>query len=105
MPAHYGDVRYNIANTSSPTGTQFLQAVGAAEATTKIPSIPGLCERIERFEDDEIVIVCGGDGTTSEGEFWESLNSACTLRLPIVYVPCDRADPPASRPAPPASPA
>ena len=86
MPAHFGDVRYNIANTSSPTGTQFLQAVGAAEATTKIQSIPGLRERIEKFEDDEIVIVCAGDGTTSEGEFWESLNSACTLELPIVYV-------------------
>jgi 2-oxoisovalerate dehydrogenase E1 component len=86
MPAHFGDVRYNIANTSSPTGTQFLQAVGAAEATTKIESIPRLRERIERFEDDEIVIVCSGDGTTSEGEFWESLNSACTLDLPIVYV-------------------
>jgi 2-oxoisovalerate dehydrogenase E1 component len=86
MPAHYGDVRLNIPNTSSPTGTQFLHAVGAAEATTKIPSIPGLRERIEKFEEDEIVIVCAGDGTTSEGEFWESLNSACTLELPIVYV-------------------
>ena len=86
MPDHYGDVRYNIPNTSSPTGTQFLQAVGAAEASTKIPSIPGLRERIEKFEDDEIVIVCAGDGATSEGEFWESLNSACNLELPIVYV-------------------
>jgi 2-oxoisovalerate dehydrogenase E1 component len=86
MPAHYADVRYNIASSSSPTGTQFLQAVGAAEATTKIPSIPGLRERIERFEDDEIVIVCAGEGSTSEGEFWESLNTACNLGLPIVYV-------------------
>ena len=86
MPAHFGDVRYNIANTSSPTGTQFLQAVGAAEASTKIPNIPGLRERIDRFEHDEIVIVCAGDGTTSEGEFWESLNTACNLKLPIVYV-------------------
>ena len=86
MPAHYGDVRLNIPNTSSPTGTQFLHAVGAAEATTKIPSIPGLRERIEKFEEDEIVIVCAGEGTTSEGEFWESLNSACNLELPIVYV-------------------
>ena len=86
MPGHFADVRYNIASSSSPTGTQFLQAVGAAEATTKIPSIPGLQERIERFEDDEIVIVCAGEGSTSEGEFWESLNTACNLRLPIVYV-------------------
>ena len=86
MPAHYGNVRYNIANASSPTGTQFLQAVGAAEATIKIPTVPGLRELIERFADDEIVIVCAGEGTTSEGEFWESLNSACNLALPIVYV-------------------
>ncbi|MEE2900229.1 MAG: dehydrogenase E1 component subunit alpha/beta [Gemmatimonadota bacterium] len=86
MPAHYGDVRYNIANTSSPTGTQFLQAVGAAEASKKIPRIPGLRERIAKFEDDEIVVVCAGDGATSQGEFWESLNTACNLALPIVYL-------------------
>jgi 2-oxoisovalerate dehydrogenase E1 component len=86
MPGHYGDVRYNIASTSSPTGTQFLQAVGAAEASKKIPLIPGLRERIAKFEDDEIVVVCGGDGTTSQGEFWESLNTACNLALPIVYL-------------------
>ena len=86
MPAHYGDVRLNIANTSSPTGTQFLQAVGAAEVSTKVPAIAGLRELIDRFEDDEIVVVCAGDGTTSEGEFWESLNSASNLRLPLLYV-------------------
>jgi 2-oxoisovalerate dehydrogenase E1 component len=86
MPAHFGDVRYNIANTSSPTGTQFLQAVGAAEAGAKIGTIEGLADRIDRFEEDEIVVVCAGDGTTSEGEFWESLNSACNLKLPVVYV-------------------
>ena len=86
MPAHYGDVRYNIANTSSPTGTQFLQAVGAAEAGTKVPVVDGLAELIDRFEDDEIVVVTTGDGTTSEGEFWESLNTACNLKLPVLYV-------------------
>jgi 2-oxoisovalerate dehydrogenase E1 component len=86
MPAHYGDVRLNTPTSSSPTGTQFLQAVGAAEASPKIASIEGLRERIERFHDDEIVVVCTGDGATSEGEFWESLNTACNLALPIVYV-------------------
>ena len=86
MPAHYGDVRYNIASTSSPTGTQFLQAVGAAEAGTKIATVAGVRELVERFEEDEIVIVTTGDGTTSGGEFWESLNTACNLRLPVVYV-------------------
>lgn len=86
MPAHYGDVRLNVPTSSSPTGTQFLQAVGAAEAGTKIAAIDGLRDRIEKFEDDEIVVVCTGEGATSEGEFWESLNTACNLQLPVLYV-------------------
>ena len=86
MPAHFGDVRYNIVSVSSPTGTQFLQAVGAAEAGLRVTQNPDLRGVIERFEDDEIVVVTSGDGTTSEGEFWESLNTACNLKLPVVYV-------------------
>ncbi|HUF75123.1 MAG TPA: thiamine pyrophosphate-dependent dehydrogenase E1 component subunit alpha, partial [Longimicrobiales bacterium] len=86
MPAHWGNATLNIPTASSPTGTQFLQAVGAAEATTKIAAIEGLPELIHRFEEDEIVVVCTGDGATSEGEFWESLNAACMLGLPVVYV-------------------
>ncbi|MDX1493287.1 MAG: dehydrogenase E1 component subunit alpha/beta [Longimicrobiales bacterium] len=87
MPGHFGDARFNTPTSSSPTGTQFLQAVGAAEAGTKIPAVEGLRERIESsFAEDEVVLVCTGDGATSEGEFWESLNSACNLKLPVVYV-------------------
>ncbi|MEX2048961.1 MAG: dehydrogenase E1 component subunit alpha/beta [Gemmatimonadota bacterium] len=86
MPAHWGSRELNIPTGSSPTGTQFLQAVGAAEASTKIAAVEGLRDVIERFEEDEVVIVCTGDGATSEGEFWESLNAACMLGLPIVYV-------------------
>jgi 2-oxoisovalerate dehydrogenase E1 component len=86
MPSHWGNPDFNIPTGSSPTGTQFLHAVGAAEAGTKVASVPGLRERIQRFEDDEIVIVCTGEGATSEGEFWESLNTACTLGPPVVYV-------------------
>lgn len=86
MPAHFGDARYNIANTSSPTGTQFLQAVGAAEAGLRVSRSDELRSLVSRFEDDEIVVVTTGDGTTSEGEFWESLNTACNLNLPVVYV-------------------
>jgi len=86
MPAHYGDVRYNIANTSSPTGTQFLQAVGAAEAGIRAGRIEGVKENFSSWADDEIVVVTTGDGTTSEGEFWEALNSACNLKLPVLFI-------------------
>ncbi|NNK62512.1 MAG: dehydrogenase [Gemmatimonadetes bacterium] len=86
MPAHFGDVRYNIANTSSPTGTQFLQAVGAAEAGLRATRLEGLRDHLSSFADDEIVICTTGDGTTSEGEFWEALNSACNLGLPVLFV-------------------
>jgi 2-oxoisovalerate dehydrogenase E1 component len=84
MPSHFSSARLNIANTSSPTGTQFLQAVGCAEAGLYAA---GRAERVG-FESpgDEVVVVTSGDGTTSEGEFWESLNTASIGRLPVVYV-------------------
>ncbi|MHC4925243.1 MAG: alpha-ketoacid dehydrogenase subunit alpha/beta, partial [Planctomycetota bacterium] len=86
MPGHFGDVRYNIMSTSSPTGTQFLQAVGSAEAGLRATQTPELKEILPSFEEDEIVVVSSGDGTTSEGEFWEALNSACNLELPVVFL-------------------
>jgi 2-oxoisovalerate dehydrogenase E1 component len=86
MPAHFSDPRFNIANMSSPTGTQFLQAVGAAEAGLRARRDEALRDVVAGFQDDEIVVVSTGEGTTSEGEFWESLNTACNLRLPVVYV-------------------
>ena len=85
MPAHFTDPDLNIGPTSSPTGTQFLQAVGAAEAGYRAKLVPAIREALERVEDDEVVLVTGGDGTTSEGEFWEALNTACNLKLPVVF--------------------
>ena len=82
MPSHWGHKALNIVSASSPTGTQFLQAVGAAEASMRAK----LLGITDGFADDEVVLVTTGDGTTSEGEFWESLNSACNLKLPIVYL-------------------
>jgi 2-oxoisovalerate dehydrogenase E1 component len=82
MPSHWGKKELNIVSVSSPTGTQFLQAVGSAEATFRA-SLVGITEG---FQEDEVVLVTTGEGTTSEGEFWESLNTASNLKLPIVYL-------------------
>jgi 2-oxoisovalerate dehydrogenase E1 component len=82
MPSHWGLKRANVASTSSPTGTQFLQAVGCAEATLRAAQL-GLTDG---FPGDDVTLVTTGDGTTSEGEFWESLNTACNLKLPLVYL-------------------
>src|SRR5262245_8353722 len=82
MPSHWGHKKLNIVSTSSPTGTQFLQAVGSAEAVLRASQL-GVTDG---FEKDEVVLCTTGDGTTSEGEFWESLNNACNLKLPVVYL-------------------
>src|SRR5215831_3768503 len=86
MPSHWGNKKLNIVSQSSPTGTQLLQAVGCAEATHRIKLIKELRKRIKNFHNDEVVYVSLGDGTSSEGEFWEALNTACNLRLPVVFL-------------------
>jgi 2-oxoisovalerate dehydrogenase E1 component len=86
MPSHWGHKRLNIVSQGSPTGTQCLQAVGCAEAGRfyqRIEAIPG---RESRFQPDEVVYVSLGEGAAAEGEFWESLNTACGKRLPVVYL-------------------
>ena len=86
MPSHWGHKKLNIVSQSSPTGTQLLQAVGSAESSYRINLIEELKERFESFHDDEVTYVSLGDGTSSEGEFWESLNTACNLKLPVVFL-------------------
>ena len=87
MPSHWGRRDLNIVSTSSPTGTQFLQAVGTAEAGMRASALGDeALISATSARDDEVVFVSTGEGTTSEGEFWESLNTACNLALPLVYV-------------------
>ena len=75
MPSHWGHRAWHIVSSSSPTGTQFAQAAGCAEAS-----------RYRDVNSDEVTLVCSGEGATSEGEFWEALNTACNLRLPVVFL-------------------
>ena len=74
MPSHWGSRELRIVSSSSPTGTQFNQAVGCAGASRYLGA------------EGEITLVCGGDGATSEGEFWEALNAACLERLPVLFL-------------------
>ena len=94
MPSHWGHPKLNITSKSSCTGTQFVQAVGAAEATLYYEGRPKALAQAKkaalgkyvRHDADEIVYVSAGDGATSEGEFWESLNAACAKKLPLLYL-------------------
>jgi len=86
MPSHWGHKRLNIPSQGSPTGTQCLHAVGAGEAGMMYERINAIADRQERFHADEITYLSIGDGATSEGEFWESLNTACTRSVPVLYL-------------------
>ncbi len=93
MPSHWGHPKWNIVSKSSCTGTQYVQAVGAAEATLYYDGRPEALAKAKkaplgehvRHERDEIVYVSSGDGATNEGEFWESLNVSCAKKLPMPY--------------------
>jgi 2-oxoisovalerate dehydrogenase E1 component len=94
MPSHFGHPKFNIPSKSSCTGTQFVHAVGAAEATLYYEQHPKALAQakkaplgqLAKYTADEIVYVSSGDGATSEGEFWESLNVACIKKLPLLYL-------------------
>ncbi|HEY7825449.1 MAG TPA: dehydrogenase E1 component subunit alpha/beta [Candidatus Acidoferrales bacterium] len=94
MPSHWGHPKWNIVSRSSPTGTQWVQSIGAAEAALYYEMFPKAFEQARRaplgdfvhHHHDEIVYVSGGDGATSEGEFYEALNVASNKRLPLLFL-------------------
>jgi 2-oxoisovalerate dehydrogenase E1 component len=98
MPSHWTDKKINIVSPSSATATQCLHAVGCAEAgryysqhkdAAKKPATGGADYRAYKdvmFHGDEVTYVSIGEGSTSQGEFWESLNTASNMKLPVVYV-------------------
>jgi 2-oxoisovalerate dehydrogenase E1 component len=95
MPSHWSLPRLNVVTQSSPTGSQILQAVGGAEAGRYFAAHPDATKKAAgdyrefkdvRFHEDEVTYVSLGDGTTSEGEFWEALNTASNRKLPLLFV-------------------
>src|ERR1700751_4669582 len=94
MPSHWAYKRLNVVTQSSATGTQILQAVGCSEAGRFFTKHQKAAQKSDgdyrqfkdvQFQGDEVVYVSLGDGTTSEGEFWEALNSASNRRLPVIF--------------------
>ena len=95
MPSHWSSQKLNIVTSSSSTATQCLQAVGCAEAGRYFAEHPEAAKKHDgdyrefkdvTFHGDEVVYVSIGEGSTSQGEFWESLNTASNGKLPVVFV-------------------
>jgi 2-oxoisovalerate dehydrogenase E1 component len=95
MPTHWSSEPLNIVSTSSSTATQILHAVGCAEAGRYFTRHPEAAGRVEgdyrafrdvKFHGDEVVLACIGEGSTSQGEFWEALNTASNRKLPVIFM-------------------
>jgi 2-oxoisovalerate dehydrogenase E1 component len=95
MPCHWGSTELNIVSTSSSTATQVLHAVGVAEAGRYFARSPQAADKAPndyrafhdvRFHGDEVVLTCIGEGSTSQGEFWEALNTASNQKLPVIFL-------------------
>ena len=95
MPSHWSIRRLNIVSQSSSVTTQCVQAVGCAEAGRYLSAHPAAAEqrpgdysafKVTQFHGDEVVYVSLGEGATSEGEFWEAMSSASSMRLPVLFV-------------------
>jgi 2-oxoisovalerate dehydrogenase E1 component len=94
MPSHWGSRALNIVPSASATGMQWLHGVGAAEASIYFGQHAKALEQAKNaplgdsvsWQSDEIAYVSGGDGSTSEGEFFEALNAASLRRVPVLFL-------------------
>jgi 2-oxoisovalerate dehydrogenase E1 component len=95
MPTHWSSRPLHIVSTSSSTATQILHAVGCAEAGRYFTRHPEAAAKVEgdyraynevTFHGDEVVLACVGEGSTSQGEFWEALNTASNRKLPVIFM-------------------
>jgi 2-oxoisovalerate dehydrogenase E1 component len=95
MPRHWSSRALHIVSTSSSTATQLLQAVGCAEAGRAFSKHPAMAAKAEGdyrafhdvdFHGDEVVLTCVGEGSTSQGEFWEAINTASNQKLPVIFL-------------------
>ena len=86
MPSHWGHAALHIVSGSSATTTQLLHAVGCAEAGQIYSRVTEIPDRQRHFHADEVVFTSLGEGSTSEGEFWEAVNAACTRHAPVLFL-------------------
>jgi 2-oxoisovalerate dehydrogenase E1 component len=95
MPTHWSSRELHIVSTSSSTATQLLHAVGCAEAGRYLSRHPEAAQRVPgdyrefhdiEFHGDEVVLACIGEGSTSQGEFWEAMNTASNQKLPVIFM-------------------
>src|SRR5580658_6644895 len=97
MPSHWSYPKLNIVTQSSPTGSQILQAIGCAEGGRYFARHPKAAQlpasnlvdyrqfKNVSFQGDEVTYVSLGDGTSSEGEFWEAMIAAALGKLPVIF--------------------
>jgi len=95
MPSHWSHPSLNIVAGSSPTGSQVLQAVGCSEAGVYFAAHPEAAKKATgdyrqfkdvTFQGDEVTLTTLGEGASSEGEFWEAMNTVSNKRLPFIFV-------------------
>ncbi|MFQ5606761.1 MAG: thiamine pyrophosphate-dependent enzyme [Candidatus Zixiibacteriota bacterium] len=86
MPHHWGHSELKIWSAASAVGTQFCPAVGYALGAKIAAADSEIAARIDGFDPEGIALVFGGDGSTSEGDFMESVNYACVKRAPVLFV-------------------